>query len=109
MNVNQAILAALSDVKVPVHFQTYSGKAENYITFFTYLEHTEQYADDEEKVTGYYIQIDIWSKIDYINLVTKVHNRMKRAGFRKIQFFDLYEKDVKIYHKVMRYFIEKEE
>ena len=109
MNVNEVILAALSDVRVPVHFQTYSGKAETYITFFTYLEQTEQHADDEVKVTGYYSQIDIWSKADYINVVKEVHNRMKNAGFRKIQFYDLYEKDAKLYHKVMRYFIEKEE
>jgi len=109
MNVNQAILAALSGINVPVAFQTYSGKAETYITFFTYLEKAEQHADDEVKLTGHYIQIDIWAKSDYIELVKEVHTRMKKLGFRKIQFYDLYEKEAKVYHKVMRYVVEEEE
>ena len=108
MTLNQQILAALSDINVPVAFQTYSGKENTYITFFTYLDKPEQHADDEEIKTGYYVQIDIWTKGDYTELVGEAHKKMKQAGFIKLNYYDLYEKDLKIHHKVMRYRIEKE-
>ncbi|WP_350343224.1 hypothetical protein PRVXT_002514 [Proteinivorax tanatarense] len=101
--MNKTILSALSSLRAPVAFQTYSGNAETYITFFTYLDKTEIYADDDELITGQYIQLDIWSKGDYTELVKEVHKNMKEAGFIKLNFYDLYEKDLKIYHKVMRY------
>ncbi len=109
MSINQEVLSALTGVGVPVTFQTYSGKADPYITFFTYLDKPEQHADDEEIATGHYVQVDIWAKGDYTELATTVHGLMKQAGFRKINFYDLYEKDPKLYHKVMRYVIDKEE
>ncbi|QGG47349.1 hypothetical protein [Heliorestis convoluta] len=93
---------------MPVSFQTYSGKADTYITFFTYLDKAEQHADDREVATGHYVQIDIWSKGDYTVLVQEVQRQMEEAGFQKISFTDLYEKDLKIYHKVMRYVKVKE-
>jgi len=109
MSINKEVLSALAGVGVPVTFHTYSGKADPYITFFTYLEKSEQHADDAEIITGHYVQLDIWTKGDYIELVKAVHDRMKQAGFRKINFYDLYEKDTTVYHKVMRYVIDREE
>jgi len=106
MSINGDILTALSSLSVPVQFQHYSGDANTYITFFTYLDKPEQHADDKELVTGYYVQVDVWSKGDYIDLVKEVHKRMTSAGFRKQNFYDLYEEDLKIYHKVMRFFKE---
>lgn len=103
MSINGEIITALSGIGVPVQFQHYSGDASTYITFFTYLDKPEQHADDRETITGYYVQIDIWSKADYTELVKQVHERMTSAGFKKQNFYDLYEEDLKIYHKVMRF------
>jgi hypothetical protein len=106
MSINSDIIAALDGIGVPFQFQHYSGDADSYITFFTYLDKPEQHADDEELVTGYYVQVDVWSKGDYTELVKEVNKRMKAAGFRRQNFYDLYEEDLKIYHKVMRFFKE---
>lgn len=106
MSINQAVMTALKEIGVPVRFQTYTGTADSYITFFTYLEKPEQHADDKERTTGYYVQIDVWSKGDYTNLVNAVHKKMLAAGFTKQYFYDLYENDLKIYHKAMRFFKE---
>ena len=103
MSLNKDILTALSPLNIPVAFQTYSGKSDTYITFFTYLEKSELHADDEEEIGGNYIQIDLWSKEDYTELTYEIHKYMKQAGFIKLNFYDLYEKDLKVYHKVMRY------
>lgn len=102
--INSLIIEALKPLKVPVSFQKYNGKESTYITFFNYLEHGEQYADNEEKATGYYIQIDVWSKNDYTELVENVRNAMKAAGFIRTSAADLFESDIKIYHKAMRFF-----
>ena len=106
MSINKDILTALKDIGVPVSFQHYSGEADTYITFFTYLDKPEQHADDGELITGHYVQIDVWSKRDYTSLVKTIHQRMLNAGFTKQNFYDLYEQDLKIYHKAMRFFKE---
>lgn len=103
MSINQDVIKALKDTGVPVSFQTYTGTADSYITFFTYLDKPEQHADDKETITGHYVQIDVWSKGDYTDLVNAVHKRMLAAGFIKQSFYDLYEQDLKIYHKAMRF------
>lgn len=101
--MNSEILKALKDIGVPVRFQSYTGKEESYITFFTYLDKPELHSDDKEVITGNYIQIDVWSKKDYTDLVDKVHQNMIDGGFRKLNFYDLYEDELKVYHKVMRF------
>lgn len=106
--INDLVIKALKPIKVPVSFQRYSGKENTYITFFNYLEQGEQYADNEEKATGYYIQVDVWSKSDYTEVVDKVENYMKATGFARTSAADLFEEDTKIYHKVMRFFIQIE-
>mgnify|MGYP001061176295 FL=1 len=106
MSVNQDILQALGDIGVPVAFQNYTGKDNTYITFFTYLDKPEQHADDAELITGHYVQVDVWSKTDYTELVKTIHQKMLTAGFTKQNFYDLYEQDLEIYHKAMRFFKE---
>ena len=103
--INDLILGALRSLRVPVSFQKYRGKENTYITFFSYLEQGEQYADNEEKETGYYIQLDVWSKSDYTELVENITDAMKAAGFRRTSAADLFEEDTKIYHKAIRFFI----
>lgn len=104
--MNKQILEALKDIGVPIRFQTYNGKEDTYITFFTYLDRPEIHCDDRENTSGRYIQIDVWSKRDYTDLVDMVHQKMIDAGFTKLNFYDLYEDELKIYHKVMRFFKE---
>lgn len=108
MSINQEVLQALGDVGVPVQFQHYSGTVDPYITFFIYLDKPEQHADDEEIITGHYVQVDVWSKGDYTGLVNAVHQKMLAAGFIKKAYYDLYEQDLKIYHKAMRFQLNKE-
>lgn len=106
--MNSKILKALSNVGVPVRFQHYEGTEETYITFFIYNDKTEINADDKDIITGYSIQVDVWSKTDYTKLVEKVHRSMIENDFMKDNFYDLYEDDTKTYHKAMRFYINKE-
>ena len=106
--MNKLIIDTLSPIGVPIEFQTYTGTEPTYITFFTYLEQGEEFADDEEIITGHYVQIDIWSKGNYNRVVNEVKERMKKVGFRRRTEHEFYEKDTKIFHKVLRFIKEEE-
>lgn len=100
---NSLIVNALKSLGVPVSWQKYSGTETTYITFFSYNEQGEQFADDLELVTGYYVQVDVWSKSDYKNLADQVRSLMEAVGFSRTTAQDLIEFDTLIFHKAMRF------
>ncbi|MCH4198532.1 MAG: hypothetical protein LKF87_08195 [Clostridium tyrobutyricum] len=55
-------------------------------------------------LTAHYVQVDVWSKTDYINIVKEVKEKLISVGFKRLNEADLYEKDTKIYHKGMRFY-----
>lgn len=106
--INKLLMDALRPLGIPVAFQKYSGKSETYITFYEYLSSGEEFEDDEEAVTAHYLQIDLWSKGDYTELVGQIRNALLLAGFRRLNEIDLYEEDTKIYHKGMKFYYSEE-
>ncbi len=105
--MNNFIMDILKDIGVPVSFQVYKGEETKYITFFQYNGQNEEYSDDETERYGYYYQIDIWSKEDYIELENNVKEVFKTKWVRLLDEADLYEEDTKIYHKGIRVYIPK--
>ena len=106
--INKLIIDALKPLKMPISFQKYSGKAKEYITFNEYSVNGEEYEDDIEAMTGHYIQVDIWTKGDYTQLVSRVKDLLIGYGFKRLNEEDLYENDTEIYHKGIRfYFLEE--
>ena len=103
MNIHKLIHDTLTPLNVPVNLQTYSGKAPMYITYHVYDEMGEEWAENEEIATGYYIQVDVWSAGDYLILVDNVKAAMKAAGFKRDYAQDFYENDTKIFHKAIRF------
>lgn len=102
--INKVILDTLRNIGVPVSFQTYSGTATTYITFFEYLQLAENYADNVDRTAGHYIQVDIWSKGDYTTLRNITLAALKAVGFSKTHETEVFENDTLIYHKVLRLF-----
>ena len=106
--INKLIIDTLKPLKIPVVFQKYSGKSKEYITFHEYSSNGQEYEDDLEVMTGHYIQVDIWSKGDYTQLVSKVKDLLISCAFKRLNEEDLYENDTEIYHKGIRfYFLEE--
>lgn len=106
--INKLIKDTLSSLGVPVSFQKHSGSESAYITFFEYLQQGESYADNKEICIGHYLQVDVWSKDDYTELVRRVLLAMIQAGFRRTTQTEIYEDDTQTYHKVLRFFCEEE-
>jgi hypothetical protein len=103
MNLNKLIIDTLTPIGVPVSFQEYTGIETMYITFFEYNQFSALNADDTEQQTSHFIQVDIWSNGDYTAIVDQVKQKMIDAGFKRTSEADLYENDVKIYHKAIRF------
>jgi hypothetical protein len=102
--INKLIVNALKPLKIPVSFQKYTGKQKQYITFHEYFAGGEEYEDDIEASTGHYIQVDVWSKGDYTEIVDKIKKLMIKQGFKRLDEIDLYENDTEIYHKGLRFY-----
>lgn len=111
--INKLIIDTLASLNIPVAFQEYKGIKQldgsykiifPYVTFFEYLEQSESFSEDEEDSIGHYMQVDIWSKSDYTSIVTQVKTLLKNAGFKRNSKVDLYESEMKLYHKGMRFF-----
>lgn len=103
MSLNPLIINTLKDL-APTHYLTYKGPAETYILFSEYNQTGSMYADDEEKNTRHSIQVDVYSKTDFTQLVRDVKQRLKDKGFSRHSEFELYEDDTGFYHKVIRFY-----
>jgi len=103
-NINVLILQALENIGVPVFFQEADEGAEYpYITFFEYNVAPTDFADDKEESRTHYIQVDIWTKGSYIALAESIESALAKVDVDYTNGKDLYEKDIKIYHKAMRF------
>ncbi len=103
-NINILILQALKDIGVPVFFQEADEGADYpYITFFEYNNSPTDFSDDKEDTRTHYIQVDIWTRGSYIQLAKNVEKALAEVDVSYTNGRDLYEKDVKVYHKAMRF------
>lgn len=104
MNLNSLVISTLASTGIPVSFQVYKGNATTYITFFEYNQQGALFADDTEQRTQYSVQVDVWSKGNYKNVVEQVRELMTSAGFTRNSEGELYENDTKTFHKYFRFY-----
>lgn len=93
----------LQPTGVPVEKLKYTGTAATYITYFLYIEQGEAFAENVEKDTSYFIQVDIWTKNDFTDLYKQVLSLMTAAGYYRTYAHELYETDTQIKHKIIRF------
>lgn len=93
----------LQPTGVPVNRLHYEGEADPYIVWFIYNENGEAFAENVEIETGYYIQVDIYTKDDFTNLYKQVLELMTAAGYYRTFTTETYEADTKLNHKIIRF------
>lgn len=77
---------------------------KNYINYQIYDERVDFYAGNEDKSTIFYVQIDIFSCDECVESLGEVIKKVLREkGYRLINIFGRYEKDTKLYHKILRF------
>ncbi|NRT88529.1 prohead protease [Clostridium beijerinckii] len=100
---NSEILNLTADKKV--YFIHANGPTAPYIEYEIFDENGEEWAENKEIATNFYLQVDIFSKTDYTDLENKIKEKMTNAGFMRSTSADLYENDTQLFHKAMRFFI----
>lgn len=110
MSRNSEVLTALSGIGCPVYFMYYSSAPQLYVTFL-FIDETEALVgDDEEQLTNYYLQVDIWCKPDsqgnYKNMLAIEANTkaaLHNIGYSRTGAYDLFETDTKNQHRALRF------
>ncbi len=92
----------LKDLGVPVLWNVRPSTYPS-ITYFFYNEYGQEYGDGEEIGTNYSLQVDVWHKGDYSSLVEQIKIKLKENGFYRVSADDLYEDDIKVHHKALRF------
>lgn len=78
------------------------------ITFFEMTNFDKNYADDRAYSSRMVYQVDVWSKGNPDPIAIEVDRVMKLIGFGRTAGADLYESDIQVYHRALRYGILKE-
>lgn len=110
----QKVYDVLKPLSVPVLYMLrpdISGNSKIAISYHFFDEGYSQYGDGEGKEEGGSLQIDVFSTIDYTNIVNQVKDLMKTNKFRLAQCNDSDDSfsNIKYYHKVMIFnYLEKE-
>ncbi|MBO1003737.1 hypothetical protein ACFSKI_19185 [Pseudogracilibacillus auburnensis] len=106
--MNKRIFDALKSVDIDVAFEDYEGSDDTYIRFF-FLPPVPFDTDDNEQYVTHYVQLDLFTKWDYIQLTKEIKQAMKQAGFKRNFEDQRYETDTKFFHKILRFYIIEEE
>lgn len=105
--INEMLISILSDFQVPVRYGWYEEEKQTNITFFEYLMQGADYQDDEMVSSTHNIQIDIWSYSNIEQLKNQVIKALLKNNFLLVDCKDLFEEDIKLYHKAIRVRINK--
>lgn len=73
------------------------------VTFFELDNVDSDYADDAPMAASVSVQVDVWSKGSFADIVQRVNAVMESLGFVRYYATDLYEADTGVYHKALRY------
>lgn len=97
----------VDELEIPIGFPVYTGKKETYLTYNTYDEPL-QHADDECIQCVSNVEINIFTKGNFINIVKEVKKRMKQNDYVWTDDSeDLYETDTKYHHKAISFIKER--
>jgi hypothetical protein len=80
MNINPLIEKAFENYKIPIEYMTFTGKADTYLTYYTWKEEPDDFCDDENNIEVAFGTIDIFSKGNFKDILKDVKNILKSDG-----------------------------
>ena len=82
-----------------ISFLNYTGNSDVYLTYYTWLEKPENFYDNENHSEIAYGTIDIFSKINFKDILESVKIKLKENGFIWTDNGpETYEQDTGYYH-----------
>lgn len=103
-NYNEEIETTLSQLGVPVSFMFYEGNAETYVTYMQLDKDSVLAGDDTILGCVQYYDFDVYSKGNYLTIVSNLIKLLEDAGWTyqpSRDSPDMYERDTKFYHKTI--------
>lgn len=76
---------------------------DQYIIVYFLDESGALYADDEEIATSHFIQVSLFTRLNFVNTVKQIKNLLKPLGFRRTNEYEIYEDETGYFHKVIRF------
>lgn len=105
MNINQAILLALSPLKLPVKANVYEGAADEYITFNYVNENPAVIADDTDIIDETNIQVHYFTRGNPQRNKKVIRRLLRARGFSISNTLEIYESDTKFTHVIVEAWI----
>lgn len=112
VNIKKFMKDTLSDSEIlnltadkKVYFLHANKPNTPYVEYEMFDENGQEWAENKEIATNFYVQVDIFSNTDYTDLEDKIKEKLINAGFNRSMCADLYENDTQLFHKAMRFFI----
>lgn len=98
--MNSEIKEILSNLDVPVSHLKYKGNDTTYVVW-TVIDETPCFScDDEIEYSLVTVDIDIYSKSNYLNIMSSIKNIMKENNWIwQEDSIEMYEEDTKLYHR----------
>lgn len=102
------VSSTLLTIGVKSAFQSYpsgqNGLPSEYVTFLEYTSNPSLEAADKEIETERLIQVNVWSKDNYHQLVEDIRKKLEQAGFQRTSEYDApYNDGDSHYNKVLRF------
>lgn len=90
--------------KIPVSYLIYDGKETTYVTYTFTGDTPTLFGDDKELESIITIDIDIFSKGNFLAIEKKIKEVMEENDFIRIDSSpDMYEKETGLYHKTLEF------
>jgi len=103
----KSVLMNSEIINLTANKKVYLIKATNatapYVTYTFIDEWGAAFAENEETATNYSVQIDVFSKSDFMELVKKIKEKMKDNDFYRTSVNEFYETDTGLYHCAIRF------
>lgn len=95
----------ITDICNSIHYlhKDESVLTDTYIEYEILSKKYSDYAGDDNIAENYLIQVDIFSKSNFIQLEEIIEIVLKEKGYRFVESVDLYEDDIKLYHLASKY------
>lgn len=99
MNINPIIERAFENYNIPISYMNYKGNSNSYLTYYTWKELPDNYADNENEIEIAYGTIDIFSKNNFKSILNDVKEILKNNDFLVTDIgSEMYEEDTDFYH-----------
>lgn len=100
----ESLLTGQNGLGVPVSFMFYDGTEDTYVTYMQLDKDNVLAGDDTILGAVQYYDFDVYSKGNYLTVISNLINIMTAAGWTyqpSRDSPDMYERDTKFYHKTI--------